>query len=244
MHRRNQNKPFTLSEKSWILYDIGNSAFILIIATTFMPIFFKDVVSEGISNTVSTSNWALAISLSSIVLAVIAPLLGTLADYQNLKKRFFFIFLMIGLFSTLLLTTVGKGDWLLCLIIFGAAKIGFSGSNIFYDSFIVDITTNKRMNLVSAAGYGWGYIGSTIPFVLSLVIFYLLGNEAISLPVLPMKIIFMLTAMWWFGFSIPILKNVSQTFYKKKVIRCCVIHLSSYGKHLRRSEAIKIFIYF
>lgn len=202
-------------EKNWALYDIGNSAFILIIVTTIMPIFFKDVASKGINNTISTSNWAFGISLSSLILAFLAPILGTLADYRNFKKRFLAFFLILGIFFTLLLSTVGEGDWLLCLVIFIFANIGFKGANIFYDSFLIDITTNERMDWVSSSGYGWGYIGSTIPFIISIMIIFFgqhgEGNGLI--PIVPVKIVFFITAIWWFFFSIPLLKRIKQKYY-------------------------------
>ena len=108
-------KKLTPVEKSWILYDVANSAFVLIIVTTVMPIFFKDVASSGVDHAVSTANWGFANSFASLVLAILAPVLGTIADYRFFKKRFLIFFLAIGIVSTLLLTTVGQGRWLYCL---------------------------------------------------------------------------------------------------------------------------------
>ena len=108
----------TKEEKSWILYDVGNSAFVLIIVTTIMPIFFKDVASKGIADAVSTANWGFANSLASLTLAILAPILGSIADFRDMKKRFFVFFLCVGIAATVLLTFSGEGLWFYCLVVF------------------------------------------------------------------------------------------------------------------------------
>ena len=207
-------QPLTSTERSWILYDVANSAFVLVIITTIMPIFFKDVASQGVPSAVSTANWGFANSTASLILAVLAPVLGTIADLRNFKKKFLLFFIGIGVAFTLFLTTVNAGSWLLCLVLFVIARIGYAGANIFYDAFITDITTKERMDRVSALGYGWGYIGSVVPFLACIGLLVwgrLQGTESIALG--PMRISFVIVAVWWAGFSIPILKNVSQVHY-------------------------------
>ena len=206
-------------ERSWILYDVANSAFVLVIITTVMPIFFKDVASHGVSNALSTANWGFANSTASMVLALLAPILGTIADYRNFKKKFLGFFIGLGVAFTLLLTTVSAGSWLLCLVLFVIARIGFAGANIFYDAFITDITTKERMDWVSAMGYGWGYIGSVIPFlaVIGLMVWSQTRGTGSQMPLGPMRISFVIVALWWATLSIPILKNVRQVHYVPKV---------------------------
>src|SRR4030042_2465681 len=155
---------WTAEERSWILYDVANSSFILIIVPTVMPIFFKDVASRGIADSISTANWGFANSLASLILAFAAPFIGTIADYRNYKKRFFTGFLLAGVGFTFLLTTVDPGSWMNCLIFYMAAKLAYSGANLVYDSFLVDVAEKDRMDWVSSSGYAWGYIGGSIPF--------------------------------------------------------------------------------
>ncbi len=208
-------KQFSLQEKSWILYDVGNSAFILVVVTTLMPIFFKDVASQGLPHHVSTANWAFANVTSSSILAVLAPVLGSFADYRGRKKFFFGSFLAAGLIFTVLLTTIGRGDWLHGLIIFVMARVGYAGANLFYDAFLVDVAAKKRMDWVSSSGYGWGYIGSVIPFLLAigLVLYAKSSAPTDSLPVWAVKAAFLLVALWWLLFSVPMLKNVRQIYF-------------------------------
>lgn len=203
----------TKQEKSWILYDVGNSAFVLIVITTVMPIFFKDIASAGADNAVSTANWGFANSLASLILAVLSPILGAFADYQNLKKRFFTVFVAVGIVFTLLLITVNEGQWIRCLLIFVFARIGFAGANLFYDAFLPDVAETARMNRISSAGYAWGYIGSVIPFLLVIGIILLGMSPGSVLSVNSARAGFVIVALWWILFSVPMLKNVQQTHY-------------------------------
>jgi len=202
----------TQAEKSWVLYDVGNSAFVLIVVTTIMPIFFKDIASKGIESAVSTSNWGFANAAASLSLGFLAPILGAIADVSCLKKKLLIAFAGAGIGFTLIMTAVGQGDWLMCLLIFIFARIGFSGANLFYDAFIVDITESDRIDWVSACGYAWGYIGGAVPFVM--VIFLMITatdrDPSGSIPLLQSKLAFVIAAIWWLLFSIPIVKNVRQ----------------------------------
>ena len=146
---------------------------------------------------------------------MLAPILGTIADYKGNKKKFFKTFFSIGVLATTMLAFVPANNPILLLICYGFALVGFSGTNIFYDAFLVDVTTKERMDKVSSAGFALGYIGSTIPFIISIAVVLLSQMKIIpiSLP-LACKITFLITAVWWLVFTIPILKNVNQVYYK------------------------------
>ncbi len=202
----------TREEISWVLYDVGNSAFVLIMVTALMPIYFKDVAAAGMSGAESTANWGFANSAASFILAILSPILGAMADYEGMKKRFFLFFLALGLGFTVLLLSIDKGQWLPCLILFVVARVGWAGANIFYDSFLVDITSIKRMDHVSTLGYGYGYIGSVVPFLLVIGLI-LWSGMADGLPVGAIRISFVIVAFWWLLFSLPAIKNLQQIHY-------------------------------
>lgn len=199
-------------ERSWILYDVGNSAFVLVMITAIMPIFYKDFAAAGIESAISTAHWGFANSTASLILALLSPLLGALADYKNRKKLFFLFFLMVGLGFNLALPSIEQGQWLLCLILFVFARVGWAGANVFYDAFIVDVTTKKRMDSISSKGYGFGYIGSVIPFVIIIVILYSGGLEG-GLPIRETKIGFLVVVLWWALLSLPAILHLKQRYY-------------------------------
>ncbi len=204
--------PLTREEKSWILYDAANSAFVLVMVTAIMPIYFKDVAASGLTDAVSTSNWAFANSAASLVLALLAPMLGTMADYENRKKPFFLFFLCAGLFFTLALVLPVEGQWLLCLLLFIGARVGWAGANLFYDAFLVDVTSPSRMDMVSAKGYGYGYIGSIIPFLIVIALI-VSGGMADGLPAGRTRIGFAVVALWWLALSVPAIRHLRQRHF-------------------------------
>ena len=202
-------KKFTREEKSWMLYDWANSAFSAIIAAIILPIFFKEIAKgAGVADVDATAYWGYATSLGTLICALLAPFLGTLGDFRGMKKKLFTGFMLVGVISTLLLAFTSS--WKLTLAFYVLGTLGFSGSCIYYDSFLTDVTTDEKMDQVSALGYGLGYIGgSTIPLVISLLLIQFGG--AIGIPTVPAtKFSFVLTAVWWLVFSIPMLRNVRQ----------------------------------
>lgn len=204
-------KKFTLQEKSWIYYDWANSAYSAIITAAVLPVFFKSVAKgAGLESTLADTYWGYGTSIATLLVAILAPILGTIGDYRGMKMKFFRIFLIIGVASTAALTVTDQ--WLAILILYMITILGFSGANIFYDAFLVDVTTEERMDKVSTYGFALGYIGgSTIPFVIALGL--ILFGEKIGIPkVFATKLSFLITAVWWIVFSIPMLKNVKQVY--------------------------------
>jgi UMF1 family MFS transporter len=203
----------TREEISWILYDVANSAFVLVMITAIMPIYFKDVAAQGIPNAVSTANWGFANSAAALIVALLAPILGTLADYKDRKKLFFLFFLSVGVLFNLSLPFVSAGQWLLCLVLFICARVGWAGANIFYDAFLVDVTSHKRMDMISARGYAFGYIGSVIPFLIIISLILTAGKSDSTLPISQTRIGFCIVALWWLLLSIPAIKTLKQIHY-------------------------------
>ena len=203
----------TKKEKYWILYDVGNSAFVLLIAT-ILPIYFNYLASLAhISEVDYLAYWGYAASLTTMIVAIIGPVLGTIVDTKGYKKPIFTISMMIGVLGCAALSI--PKSWIVFLAIFVIAKVGYSASLIFYDSMLTDITTNERMDMVSSQGYAWGYIGSCIPFVISLL--FVLFYESIGISFsLAMTLALLINALWWLIVTIPLLKTYEQTHYVDK----------------------------
>ena len=200
-------------EKRWILYDVGNSAFVLLVAT-IIPIYFNYLAGKaGLSDVDYLAYWGYAASICTVIVAILGPVLGTIADTKGYKKPIFMISILIGTIACSLLGLMVQ--WMAFLIVFLIAKVGFSASLIFYDSMLSDITDEERMDYVSSQGYAWGYVGSCVPFVLCLVI--VLGSDPLGIRMeTAMGIAFVLVAVWWLLMSLPLLKNYEQKYYVEK----------------------------
>ncbi len=235
------------TETSWALYDWGNSAYTLTVTSTILPLYFKSVFANaGGDASLSTAYWGYANSIATLVLALLAPILGTLADYKGYKKKFFSLFFVLGVIFTALLATVPDTYWPLLLVFYILTAIGFSGSNIFYDAFLVDVTTEKRMDRVSSLGYALGYIGSTIPFIFCMAIVILAQFGKIPLSVAgASKLSFVITAIWWGVFTIPMLKRVNQEYgieVEPNPVQNSFKRLSKTLKNIRSHKTVFLFL--
>ena len=198
----------TKLEKSWILYDIGNSAFILLV-TALLPIYFGELADlAGVDENLRLSYRGYAESLSTIIVALIAPICGAIADRKNHKKPIFIVSLLLGVIGCAFLGVTNH--WLLFLGIFVITKVGYNASIVFYDSMLLEITTEDRMDNISSMGYAYGYIGSVIPFVVCVVLYIFLDVQTSMLAV------FSLTAIWWIVCSVPLMKKYKQTAYVER----------------------------
>ncbi len=236
----------TRQERSWILYDVANSAYSITITAAVFPIFFKSFASQGAEAFQSTAWLGYGNSLYTLFIALIAPLLGTIADFKNYKIRFFACFVGLGVLATALLSLIGQGEWLKALLIYFASAVGFAGANIFYDSFLVDVTTKERMDFLSTAGFAFGYIGgSTVPFIISIIVItnyrvfgFAAGDQAV-------KAAFIMTAIWWAAFTIPFLKNVKQRFFVEPSatpVRDSFSRLWQTLKEIRKHKRVFLFL--
>ena len=209
MEQQQQKDKMTRLEKRWVLYDVGNSAFTLLIST-ILPIYFNGLAeSAGLSDAQYLAFWGYAASFVTVVVAVLGPTLGAIADLPDMKKKLFTLCVAVGVIGCAVMGALSSWVWFLgCFII---AKIGYSASLVFYDSMLTDVTTPERMDKVSAVGYAFGYAGSCIPFVVSLVI--VLGYEAIGLTLgAAMLIAFLINAGWWLCCTLPLLARYRQKY--------------------------------
>ena len=202
----------TKQERSWVLYDVGNSAFVML-STALIPVYFSTIAEPGSSVVVA---WGYAETVASLILALLMPFLGSLADLQGNKKKF-----LVGFMGTGAVACAALGfpaDALPFLVIYVISSVMLNGSMVFYDGMLVDATTEDRYDKVSSHGYAWGYIGSCIPFIACLAI--VLGGPSIGIDMMVgMKIAFVITAAWWVAFTIPLIRNVRQTHYKERTDR-------------------------
>lgn len=198
-------------EKQWILYDVGNSAFVLL-STAVVPIYANSLLeAAGESNIVST--WGYMQTIASLIIALLMPILGSIADVQGMKIKFF-----IGFFGTGVLACCAMAlplGWVAFLAVCMLATIGLNGSLTFYDSMLIDTTTNDRMDQVSSHGYGWGYVGSTIPFIACIALIFA-GPSAFGWSTAACtRASFIITALWWAAFTIPLISSYRQTHYRE-----------------------------
>ena len=235
----------TGTERAWVLYDVGNSAYVLAVTTAIFPLFFKNVVAADLPAATSTAWLAYASSVVTLIVAVLAALLGPLADYEGRKKRFFALFFGVGVVTTGVLAFAAEGHALVTLAIYVLSAIGFAGANVFYDSFLTDVTPPERMDRLSTAGYAWGYIGSTVPFLLAMAV--VIGGPRLGLmsTVLAVRIAFLITAGWWVAFTVPLLRRVRQTRFIPQVestVRDSLRRVAAVVRDRRRYRTVLLFL--
>lgn len=229
-------------EKNWILYDVGNSAFTLMVST-ILPIYFNYLAEQGgLSDVQYLAFWGYAASIATLAVAFLGPVFGTVADNKGFKKPVFMIVLAIGAAGC-----IGLGfarQWLIFLVIFVIAKIGYSASLVFYDSMLVDVADEGRMDQVSSSGYAWGYIGSCVPFIVCLAL--MLGSDSIGLSMeTAMMLAFFIIAAWWIIMSCPLLKTYEQKFYVERQPRPLINSFQRLGrtfKNVRKEKKVFIFL--
>ena len=197
-------------ERSWVLYDVGNSAFVLL-ASTLIPIYFSAITDPESSVVVV---WGYATTVASLILALLMPFLGSLADVKGNKKKF-----LAGTIGTgaVLLAALGlAGEPFVFIVMYVLSSVMLNASLVFYDAFLIDATTNERLDEVSSQGYAWGYIGSCVPFLISLALVFFGENIGVA-QLDAIRISFVITAAWWVCFSVPLFRNVHQTHFKARM---------------------------
>jgi MFS transporter, UMF1 family len=235
---------FTKKEWSYILYDWAESAFTVVFATFIFPGLYTSLSTTGGGNLTTDQSsilYQIIISGISILIAISSPILGTLSDYRGTKNRFFKLFFYVGIVSSALIPLYPYFPWWVVLIPFAISYLAYSATNVFYDSFIVDTTTDERMDRVSTTAYAFGYLGgSTIPLVIGIALITLLEDTTLAL-----QITFLLTTLWWLFFSIPFLKNVKQVHGiepEKHPVKQSFIRLFSTLKEAKKYRKVFLFL--
>lgn len=204
--------------RAWALYDWANSAFFLTIVATLFPIFFLDVAGADLPSAVAAERYSWATAIGLLAIALMAPVLGAVADYAGLKKRLLATFMLLGATATGCMFFIHRGEWLLAAGLFAVANLGIQGSMVFYDSLLPHVAREDEIDRVSAAGFALGYFGSSILLCVQLA--WILRPAWFGLPTgadlpadtasLPVRLAFVSVALWWAGFSIPLLRRVTE----------------------------------
>ena len=203
---------YTKLERNWVMYDVGNSALVLL-NTSVVPIYFN-AINTGAHPAELVTAWANAQTVASLVVALLMPVLGSLADFAGNKVRFFLGFFLTGL--VLCFAQAIPMAALPFLVVYVLCTIGLHSSMTFYDAMLPDVTTDERMDAVSSSGYAWGYVGSTVPFIACLALIFagpalagpeVLGQERLS---------FVITGAWWLAFTLPLIRTYKQKYGKER----------------------------
>ncbi len=201
----------TRQERDWIMYDVGNSALVLL-STTVVPIYFNALAAETTDAAGLVAQWGMAQTVASLIVALLMPILGSLADYSGNKIKFFTGFFATGLVACLCQALPVSAA--VFLGIYVVATVGLNSSMTFYDAMLVDVTDNERMDDISSAGFAWGYIGSTIPFLVCIALIFggpsLLGLDTTFCT----QMSFIITGIWWLCFTVPLLRSYRQVHFK------------------------------
>ncbi|HBQ64617.1 MAG TPA: MFS transporter, partial [Clostridiales bacterium] len=243
LHRKQKSR-LNREEKSWIAYDWANSAHSAIISAMILPVFYKSITNGILEPYLANAYWGYATSAATAVIALLAPLLGTLGDYRGNKMKFFRRFFLLGAISTAAIAFVH--GWQGLLAAYMITMIGFSGANLYYDAFLVDVTSNERMDKVSTYGYALGYVGGgTIPLIIS-VFFIFYGENLFGIPAeISTRGAFLLAALWWGIFTVPMLKNVRQVYWMEPVkhpVRTSVKRLAGTFRNIRNYRELFLFL--
>ena len=237
---------YTREEISWMMYDWANSAHSVVVVT-ILPVFFNQIATAR-----GMTAWGYATSAAMLIVALLAPVLGAFGDFRGYRKKLFFGFMLLGALSCAALAATPLMDLstqaqmekvgMVILVLYIVSTIGFAGANLYYDSFLNDVTTEERMDKVSTMGYGLGYIGgSTIPLLIFLLMVGLFGVDMM----VSMSFAFGLTAVWWFVFSLPLLKNVQQKSWVEKdphPVRHSLRKLAGTAREIYRNKAMFVYL--
>ena len=241
-------KNLSKEEFSWVLCDWASQSYVMVVMTTIMSLYFIAAAGAwGISSEDASGYFAISNTVGTVIIGLMAPVIGTLSGFKGKKKFLFSIFTFIGLLGTFGLAFVPERLWFLMLVVFVFSSIGYAGQQKIYDAFLVDVTTNKRMNWVSSLGFGFGYIGGALPFIICIVFVVLAEFGVIGMPLmLAYRIAFIIAVVWWIIFMIPFFKNVHQKYgsdHDPQFVKKSFINVWKTFKEIATQKSILIFLF-
>ena len=241
-------KRYTFREKfSWSLYDWANSVFATTVLAGFFPLFFKSFWAGDLDDATSTALLGTVSSVAGLIIVLIAPILGAMADLSRNKKLFLLIFALLGIISTSTLFFISYGFWEWSLIIFGLSIIGFSGANIFYDSLLIDVSSDEDRNYVSSMGYALGYLGGGILFLINVLMYLYPSYFNLNSQTEGILYSFLSVALWWFVFSMPLFlfvkqKKINDIADFKNPFKKSFIRVLNTFREIKKYKAVLIFL--
>ncbi|MFH1069637.1 MAG: MFS transporter, partial [Candidatus Glassbacteria bacterium] len=200
----------------WSMYDWANSAFATTVMAGFCPIFFEKFWSSGVDALVTQARWNFANSAAGIIVALLAPLLGAIADRGSAKKKFLLFFTCLGALMTSCLYLVAQGNWLLALTLYVLGVIGFSGANIFYDSLLPSVAGEKKLDFISALGYSLGYFGGGLLFAANVWMTLRPAQFGFADSGEAVRFSFVTVGIWWAVFTVPLMVFVKEPGFGKQ----------------------------
>ena len=232
---------------AWAMYDWANSAFATTIMAGFFPLFFKVYWADPTNPTQSTLFLGIANSLASIIVAVLAPVLGAIADRGSAKKNFLFFFSFLGILLSGSLWMVAQGNWMLAALLYVGGNIGFAGGNTFYDALLPGIATGKRLDFASSLGFALGYIGGGLLFAVNVLMYLKPAIFGIPDAATAIRLSFLSVAVWWAFFSLPIFllvrePRMEQTIGLLSAVRAGWREFTATLKNVRRHRVVAIFL--
>jgi len=235
--------------RAWTMYDWANSSFATTIMAAVFPVFYATLGAPGEAGALMTSRWGFTTALAALIAAVISPILGALADFRGSKKKFLTFFMVLGVIATALLFVPNQpGDWFLASFIFVFANIGFAGSLVYYDALLPHVARADEIDQVSSRGYMMGYIGGGVLLAINLVMIMVLPSLIPGLSTgLMTRLSFITVALWWFGFSLPLLLRVKEPPRKIEAgeenlqpIKASLIRLKNTFKDLKKYRDLSL----
>jgi UMF1 family MFS transporter len=232
---------------SWAFYDWANSAFALIVMSAFFPLFLKQYWSADSDPASSTLQLGLANSAASIVVALLAPVLGAIADGGSPKKTYLVAFTAIAVAMTAALSLVARGDWPLAIALFIAASIGFAAANIFYDALIVEVAREERLHTVSSLGFGLSYLGGGLLFAVNVMMTLWPQRFGLADSAQAVRLSFVLVAVLWTLFTIPLMLFVSESRSPERAggraaVAAGLRQLAAIARQLRQLRTVWLFL--
>ncbi|MCL1991165.1 MAG: MFS transporter [Defluviitaleaceae bacterium] len=240
-------KGLTKEEKSWIWFDWANAAYTMTVMATIMSLYFLQATEQmGITGYRANAYWAFGNTVATLIAGILAPILGTLSGYHGKKKLLFNFFTFLGILATAGLALVPESLWWLLLTVFVVSSIGFSGAIKIYDAFLIDVTENHKMDRISTTGFGWGYLGGGLAFILCIISVVLVEMNVINWSLTTTyRLAFLMTAIWWLMFSLPMFKNVKQkygTAIAPGYVRQSFVHIWTTLKDMAQDKRLIYFL--